>query len=364
MNIKRFLLLVTSYCLLVTLFIGCATAPPRTANFATYNINGTPYIPLVSLCQTLGIDWSYDTYTRSVHLSKGSHQMNLMVGQNLVMVDQSPMRLTSPVQIYKGTVVVPYRFKEQVIDSLYQETPVLAPVGHALLTIKKVVVDAGHGGNDPGAIGHSGLREKDVNLDIAKRLSNLLRSRGIDVVMTRSVDRFIPLPTRVEIANNSRADLFISIHSNASRVRSLSGFEVYYVSPNVGDDKRALASARSVPLNLAGCVVVSNSLDLKAILWDLFYTHSRAESVELCRSICGSMRRNLDVRLLGIKGARFEVLRGIRMPGVLVETGFVSNAEEERMLKNSFYRQKIAESLMQGIEEYARSVPAVEVVRR
>jgi len=346
-------------------FFGCATGPKRQReSFPSYNINGTAYLPLVTLCDAKGIDWRYDTFTRTVYLDKDSHRVNLMVGDTVVMVDGRPTHFNKPVEIYKGTIVVPYKFKQQVIDGLFKKDYVVRAGAPVILRIKKVVVDSGHGGNDPGAIGRSGLREKDVNLDIAIRLSNLLRSRGIEVIMTRTVDKFIPLSRRVDIANNSRADLFISIHSNANRVRSLNGFEVYYVSPAVSDTKRALANARSVPLNLDGGCFASNSLDLKAILWDMFYTQSRAEAIELSRSICWSMDKNLDARLLGIKGARFEVLRGIRMPGVLVEVGFLSNSGEERMLKNGFYRQKLAESIMQGIENYAKGASLMEVAKK
>jgi N-acetylmuramoyl-L-alanine amidase len=360
---KLFLLITSSYLLAIFLF-GCASAPSRVEHFPTYKIDGVTYLPLVSLCESRGIEWRYDTYTRSVYLRAGEHNIHCKAGESMVLVDGTSINLTHPVKIYKGTVVVPYRFKEKVLDSLFAKAEPSRPVSSGPIKIRKVVVDAGHGGTDPGAMGRSGLREKDVNLDVAKRLTKLLRERGVEVVMTRSIDTFIPLPTRVAITNNSGADLFISIHSNANRVRSLNGFEVYYVSPSVGDNKRALATAKSAPLNLGGCIVVSNSLDLKTTLWDMFYTHSRAESVTLSRALCEAVDKNLDVKPQRIKDARFEVLRGCRMPGVLVEMGYLSNASEEKMLKNSLYRQKLAESLMQGIEDYARGVNLIEVAKR
>src|SRR3989338_5556563 len=143
--------------------------------------------------------------------------------------------------------------------------------------------------------------------------------------MTRSTDKFIPLPRRVDIANNSRADLFVSIHSNANRVRSLNGFEVYYVAPSVNDSNRAMLAAKSAGLNLDSSYFASHSLDLKATLWDMLYTLDRAESIELSRSICRIVHNGLDCRVIGIKGARFYVLKGARMPAVLIEAGFLSN---------------------------------------
>jgi N-acetylmuramoyl-L-alanine amidase len=233
-----------------------------------------------------------------------------------------------------------------------------------LTRIKKIVIDAGHGGKDPGTIGKRGLREKDVNLDIAKRLSRLLRSDGVEVIMTRSTDTFVSLERRVDIANNSRADLFISIHSNANRVRRLNGFEVYYISPNVNDSRRALYCAQNAALNLdRSCFSGAPSLNLKATLWDLIHTSNRAESIRLARDVCSVIDSNLNIKVLGIKGAPFYVLKGARMPAILIEAGFLSNSQEERLMKNAYYRQQIAESIEQGIQRYARDFTLMEAQR-
>ncbi len=345
---------------------GCATIPPK-ETLPNYSLNGTTYYPLIYLCESKGISWQYDTFTRIIVLNRGTHKINLKVGDDLVLVDQRAILLNHPVDIYAGTPVVPAKFKEDVIDSLFREER--APYQKAASfpisgKIKKVVVDAGHGGNDPGAIGRTGLREKDVNLDIAKRLATLLRSEGVNVVMTRSSDRFIPLGSRVQITNNSKADLFVSIHSNANRTRSMNGFEVYYVAMSLNDAKRALFAARSSNLNLDGASFASRSVELKAILWDLIYAYDRAESIQLAKNICKSVGSNTDVRVIGVKDARYAVLRGSRIPAVLVETGFVSNYSEERMLKNGFYRQKIAEGIMGGISDYAQELLLAEASRK
>jgi len=363
MTLKKFLILIIGSCLLIIGLSGCATVPTKEA-LLTYNINGTEYFPLVALCNSRNINWEYDAFTKTATLTKDSHKINLRVGDTLVLVDGEPRHLKYPVDIYQGAVVVPYRFKEEVIDVLFKEYYPRHKFGAGLTKIKRIVIDAGHGGNDPGAIGRTGLREKDVNLDIAKRLSRILSSNGVEVVMTRSVDRFIPLHTRVEKANNSEADLFVSIHSNANRVRSLSGFEVYYVAPSVSDNTRAVTTAKSCRLNLAGAYFASHSLDLKAILCDMIYTYSRGQSIDLSRAVCRAMSNNLGVKILGVKGARYEVLRGAFMPAVLIEVGFLSNLNEERMLKNSYYRQRIAESIASGIEDYAQNAILMEATKR
>lgn len=342
---------ILSFAFLLFSFSGCATVPTREA-FPTYSINGITYLPLVSLCQSQGINCDYDTFARTVTLSKYMHKINLMVGDALVLVDGSPVHLKHPVDIYQGTVVVPYKFKTQILDVIFKEVYPSGKATPSMYKIKKLVIDAGHGGDDPGAIGKTGLREKNVNLDIAKGLSNLLRSEGVEVIMIRSTDRFVSLPARVDIANRAKADLFLSIHSNANRVRSLSGFEAYYVSPAIDDSKRALLAAQNAALDLDSRFFASNSLNLKAILWDMIYTSNRAESIKLAKSICQTIERNLDTKVLGVKSARFYVLKGVQMPAVLIEIGFLSNYNEERKLRNSYYRQKIVESIAQGIKNY------------
>jgi len=351
------------FLLLATLMTGCATIPARDT-LATYKINGARYFPLITLCESRNIDWQYDTFTKTVYLSKNMHRVNFRVGDNLVLVDGSPLYLNRPIDISRGTIFVPYKFKEKVLDTFFKETYPVRRQAPSALKVRKIVIDAGHGGRDPGAVGKTGLREKDVNLDIAKRLSKLLKSAGFEVAMTRTTDRFVSLSQRGGIANSARADLFISVHANANRVRSLKGFEIYYISPKVSDSKRAYTSARTAKLRLSNVSFGSPSQNLKAILWDMIYTHSRAESIELSRSICQTMKNNLGVRILGIKGANFEVLRRARMPAVLIEVGFLSNSQEERKLKNSYYRGKVAEAIAQGINNYARSFTLMETARR
>ena len=349
---------------LAILVSGCATVPTG-ENIPTYSIGGVTYYPLVSLCSLRGVDMQYDTLLRTAYLSKESNRLNLRAGDSLVLVNDNVMHLKSPIDIYQGTIVVPRQFKEQIFDVLFKAPSVTyRRPGTGKIKLNKVVIDAGHGGNDPGAIGKSGLREKNVNLDIARKLNTLLRSEGVQTVLTRSSDKFIPLSTRVNIANKSGADLFISIHSNANRSRSVSGFEVYYVAPSVSDTKRAAFTARNAPLDLKNAVFSGSSPELRSIVWDMIYTNSRAESIELSHSLCRIMDSCIDANILGVKGARFQVLKGVRMPGVLIEIGFLSNPNEERLLKTSAYRQKLAEGILEGIREYSQDKALVEAAAR
>jgi N-acetylmuramoyl-L-alanine amidase len=354
------------YCLLLAvcyLFSGCAAVPVKESGLASYNINGISYVPLVSLCELRNINWDYDTFTRRVTLTQGSQQVNLLVGSSQVIVNGASQDLKQPVDIYEGMVVVPYRFKKDVLDNLFKSG--FVPERQALIYIKRIIIDPGHGGDDPGAIGITGLMEKYVCLDIAKRLKNLLTSEGAEVILTRNYDKTLTLAGRSEVANSCDADLFISIHANANRVRRLNGFEVYYLTSDIDDGKRALlTAAENAEPHLKGVLFGSNNIDLKATVWDLIYTQNRAESMELARSICRAVGNNLEIKVLGIKEAPFFVLKTTHMPAVLVEVGFLSNLYEERGLRNDFYRQQIAEAISQGVRSYSRRLITTVQVER
>jgi len=344
-------------------FGGCATVS-RSPSVVSFGIHGVSYVSLIPLCESRGIDWEYDTFTKTVTLSQNGHKVSLLVDEALALVDGVEHHLKHPLRLHQGTLVVPLRFQEQILDAYFprQAVPLQPAVTQvsAPSRIKRIVIDAGHGGKDPGAIGRSGTREKDVTLDIAKRLAAILKSQGFEVIMTRSSDIAVALSRRVAIANDAQADLFISIHANANRVRSLSGFEVYYVSPKANDQQRALSSVAYIPAGLQRYCAGSPSSDLKAILWDMILTNNRAESVALGKDICSATGGTVSARIIGVKGANFYVLKGTSMPAVLVETGFLSNAAEERMLKNGYYRQQIAQSIASGIQRYARSCAPIE----
>ena len=166
--------------------------------------------------------------------------------------------------------------------------------------------------------------------------------------MTRYKDRFISLGGRSRVANKQGGDLFISVHANASRSRSVSGFEAYYLSEATDDHARAIAAAENASLpDEVGEAVPTHT---EAIIWDLLYTEHRAESTELAREICrGLADRRLSSRNRGVKSARFAVLKGARMPAVLVEVGFVSHPGEESRLGSASYRQRLAEGIRNGI---------------
>jgi N-acetylmuramoyl-L-alanine amidase len=217
----------------------------------------------------------------------------------------------------------------------------------------KIVIDPGHGGKDPGAIGRSGIYEKDIVLDISKRLANSLR-RGLraKVLLTRTNDRFLSLDARSAFANRNGADLFISVHANSSSTRGLSGIETYLLSE--ASDERALKVAAR-----ENGVPVQELSDLQIILADLRVRGQINRSAPLAEFVHEQMISNLSrrysrVRDLGVKQAPFYVLLGAKMPSILVEVGFLSHRRGEDRLRSPKYRQSLASSMSDGIRKFIK----------
>lgn len=226
---------------------------------------------------------------------------------------------------------------------------------------RKVVIDAGHGGHDPGAVGPNGLYEKDVVLDIALRVRDIIKNEypSYEVILTRDKDIFIPLKDRAKIANNTGADLFLSVHANASPNRQARGIETYFL--NWTDDEEALrVAARENAISVKKMRQVQSELGV--ILASLDRDRKRDDSIKLAGNIHTSVVSNIKpefpkVNDLGIKSALFYVLVDAEMASALAEVSFISNAEEEKLLSDDVYRQKLAYSLVHGINAYFNSAP-------
>ncbi len=231
------------------------------------------------------------------------------------------------------------------------------------LKIGKIVIDPGHGGHDTGTIGPNGLEEKDLVLEVGRRLGKLLESRlGAEVVYTRKDDTFIPLETRTAIANQQRADLFISIHANSSRDADARGVETYYL--NFTSSPEALEVAAR-----------ENAVSEKSIyeLQDLVKKIALKEKIEESREFAGDVQESLHsglaakspaIRNRGVKKAPFIVLIGANMPSILAEISFVSNPTDEHRLETSEYRERIAESLYHGIAKYVDGLSGVKMASK
>jgi len=231
------------------------------------------------------------------------------------------------------------------------------------LKIGKIVIDPGHGGHDTGTIGPNGLEEKDLVLEVGRRLGKLLDARlGAEVVYTRKDDTFIPLETRTAIANQARADLFVSIHANSSHDPDARGVETYYL--NFTSSPEALEVAAR-----------ENAVSEKSIyeLQDLVKKIALKEKIEESREFAGDVQQSLHsglavkspaIRDRGVKKAPFIVLIGANMPSILAEISFVSNPTDEHRLATSEYRERIAESLYRGIAKYVNGLSGVKVASK
>lgn len=216
-----------------------------------------------------------------------------------------------------------------------------------------VVIDAGHGGDDRGARGARGLLEKDLVLDVARRLQARLRQSGLRVVMTRNEDRFVPLEERTSIANDARGDLFLSIHANASRFRGARGIETFFVSVEANDeDALRLAEAENLALAGGEGLPASTGDPLLAILGDLIANEHVMESQEFARMAQRRIATEEAARSRGVKQAPFVVLMGVQMPAVLVEIGFLTNSDEERALREEEERNRLARGLAEAVEVF------------
>jgi N-acetylmuramoyl-L-alanine amidase len=231
------------------------------------------------------------------------------------------------------------------------------------LKIGRIVIDAGHGGHDTGTIGPTGLMEKDLCLDVALRLGKIIQQRlpGADVIYTRSDDTFIPLEERTHIANEAKADLFISIHANSSHDHQARGIETYYLNLKGSPDAMEVASRENATAN-------ESIHDLDDIVKKIARSEKIDESREFASDIQDSLSKRIQkqykpVKDRGVRKAPFVVLIGADMPSILTEISFLSNPADEQLLKKPEHRQRVAEGLYQGVADYLQSLNSITGVQ-
>ncbi len=329
---------------------GCATIP-----------KGAPPLPsqetLQELCTRYNIDCRWDGISQTVEMRYAGKKIRALIGSNIVLVDNNRLVLSDALRRrilrrQRGAIVLPADFEQVVIGSSgkpqddYQKT---AHVGR----IKKVMIDAGHGGKDPGAIGYRGVREKDVNLDIALRVAQDFEGAGVVAALTRSGDDYITLQERTERASQSGSDLFVSIHSNANKTRGASGVEVYYADPlgiedKLSDQRRVNEKKLVAQLNMN-----RENPDVRKIIADMLYCYKLSLSPGLAESVARGLSLEISGKARGSKPQRYYVLRNTLIPAVLIEVGFITNPEESRLLQDKAYRQKIADAITKSVLRYA-----------
>ncbi|MEO7794220.1 MAG: N-acetylmuramoyl-L-alanine amidase [Thermoanaerobaculia bacterium] len=253
------------------------------------------------------------------------------------------------------TLKSPFRLVFDVFKETRPAAPAapLVPRDSARRAIRTVVIDPGHGGKESGAIGSAGTAEKELTLLIAKTLSaRLEQTLSVRTVLTRSDDVDLGLDERSALANQNKADLFLSIHLNSSLGRGALGAETYFLSLQASDQRAADAAAVENYVGAAPAPAGTDDFDLQLLLWDLAQSQHLAASQKLATMIQAELNRDLDLRDRGVKQAPFRVLMGAAMPAVLVELGFINTKEEEQRLRTPEYRAKLVETLVRAVGRF------------
>jgi len=259
------------------------------------------------------------------------------------------------------SLVLPIAVGSVAFASSPAETPHTAKasaVEHDPDVFDVVVIDAGHGGTDHGAIGVKGLHEKEVVLDVAKRLAKALRRLGLKVVMTRDGDRFLSLEERTSIANDARADLFVSIHANSSESHKPRGIETFFASLDATDESARAAAARENEVFGEAATRLLERDPLAALLGDMIATEHLDDSSQFAKLAQKELAKLDEAGTRGVKQAPFVVLMGVQMPASLVEIGFLSNPTEERDLRKGQRRDEIADALARAVTTFRKRYDA------
>ncbi len=301
----------------------------------------------------------HNDYLDKIRIAQRTHSIvRAVMDVNLDFIkDYRIFYLTDPFRIVID--IFPVKSPEDATSDI-PEQPESTKSGYSMirqlgLGIQRIVIDPGHGGTDPGCIGATGLREKDVVLNVSKKLRKLLESNSnLEVVLTRESDIFMPVENRTVIANQKQGDIFISIHANAHRNKRLKGIETFFLNishdPSVNEiaAKENATSQKSIS-KMRGIIsqIVKNS--------KIIESRELAEKIQE-NLVCRLSEKFNDIKSLGVKGGPFWVLIGCEIPSVLVEISYMSNPGEEKNLKNDTYLQCIAEGIYKGIVNYINSL--------
>lgn len=339
------------------------------------DFSGKSYLSVEDVAEAMKGHLHWYPVSQRVDLSFQTHNVQFFMGSNQAVIDGQPVRIASvPIHDERGLWVAGSFFQNGPLARAFQRridfpvpkavpeagkpvtpmTSVVQPVIPELTphAIQRIVIDPGHGGKDPGTVGASGTEEKAVNLWLAQELADALREKDYEVLLTRTDDSFIPLAERAALANHYHADLFISLHCNASLSSRLSGFEVYFLSEKTSDPHaNAVARMENASLALEGKTPPSS---VQAVLRSLMKNANINKASQLGAIIERSVARQLSQNDRGVKQAGFYVLRDAHMPAVLIEIGFLSNREEERRLQDAHYRDRMVRAIEKGILEYDR----------
>ena len=284
-----------------------------------------PFIPLMQFTQHYGFKVIQDNESKVLTLSSSDATIKARIDSALITINDRIHSMGSELCVLAGECMIPYHFVSRRFPEIYRRIEEYRSKNKFVLYEKKpdfvVVLDPGHGGNDPGAIGPDGTQEKDINLDVGLRIARRLKDKGIKLIMTRDRDYYISLQNRVAAAVHNYADLFISIHANSAYRKGASGIEIFY------PEKRDYLS----PVDLLN-------------------------GIRLAQNIDNALRERLHIESRGIKSGDYHVLRNTGCPALLIEVGFLTNTEDLVLLKKHSVRDIIADVLADTIIRYYKQV--------
>ncbi|HPF05307.1 MAG TPA: N-acetylmuramoyl-L-alanine amidase [Spirochaetota bacterium] len=344
-------------------------------------INGLPYVSLNRLITTFGIESSFDPVFQKGRLYYKTHYLVYKTGYASIIIDNRLINESYPVIRMNGGIYIPKGTALLIAGTFFSNSNITEKNGKIVISeapapeIKEkiinlkekkgkigfIIIDPGHGGKDPGAIGKGGLKEKTINLQVARKVESKLKKNlaGLKIKLTRKNDRFIELAERAEIANRElRKDvngLFVSIHVNASISSRISGFETYFLSQNPTNEE-----ARKTATLENNVIVLENEGKGKHKYNDLEYMEALMLTTQIQKEssiLADTIQKNLDKKITefksrGVHKADFYVLRGALMPAVLIEIGFITHKKEAEQLKKNAYQEKIAEGISNGILKF------------
>lgn len=382
--IKRFLFLPMILLIFIdfqqNLICASINAPDK---LEIISINNKKFISLYDFSQT-GVDYYFNVLTQKTAIYFKHHKVFFQPGLSIALVDGKLYKSSYPVIRRDGEILIPLYLFEMILSSFYSNDKYLEkgdllvknndsqvqiiekldPVKAANLKKEKItfiVIDAGHGGKDPGALGSKNVKEKTITLEVAKRVQKKLKLKlpGIKIVLTRKSDKFIELGKRTEIANKllskNNNGIFISIHVNASLSSKVSGYETYFLSQNASNEEARATAA------LENNVVVleknkhSSKQDVEFVEALMLTTQIQNESKDLAKNIQTNMRKRMKVfSNRGVKKADFFVLRGVLMPAALVEIGYITHKNELKYLMTASYQNKVSDSITSGISDFIK----------
>ncbi len=367
-------------------FIGTATAD-KNQLFIKF-IDNKQYVSLYELIVFLNLESNFDFFLQRGKIYNKNHQAAYAVGLHYMIIDGKLFKSTYPVDRFKGEIMIPLKFIEPLIDSMFPGKGVVyfndrisldhdsgdkekigkkeSTIDRKLLTetsdrISFIIIDPGHGGKDPGAMGRGGIKEKSITLKIARYVENYLSTnlKGIKIRLSRDKDIFIELFQRTEFANRFLKDktngLFVSIHVNAALSPKISGFETYFLSQNPTNEEARNTAALENDVVIFEEKKGKTFRDVDYIEAMMITTQIQKESSMLAdqiqAGISGTISKN---KSRGVKKADFFVLRGSLMPAALVEVGYITNRNEAALLLTSDYQKKIARGVADGVIRFIK----------